>query len=332
MFCCRRKHIPSRVEEPEPDMAVMLTFFNPCNSKRILMNFLYIFSKLKSEGVPIYAIELTFDGQTPSIHFENVIHVHSNSIFFHKERLYRILEKSVPSKYTKLLFMDSDIYYDQPDWYSIVSKALDVDECIQPFRTIKYLDLSYTQVYGTMESCLLNPHKAHDSKYMVGMAWAMKRSYYNSSGFYDYCIVGNGDCISAMHFTGKTFDDIRDIVLRLHTNNHKKYLETAVPKSISYCNLTLNHLYHGTLKNRQYWDRNFIFKTLNGDIQDFIIENVDGVFEWKTQKLLDTWNPAMLEYFKNRCDDDIGIEGLSFQLSVTQMNKTDSLLFYKSID
>jgi hypothetical protein len=56
------------------------------------------------------------------------------------------------------------------------------------------------------------------------------------------------------------------------------------------------------------------------------------VFEWKTQKLLDTWNPAMLEYFKNRCDDDIGIEGLSFQLSVTQMNKTDSLLFYKSID
>jgi hypothetical protein len=302
------------MEQPtRDDMAVLLNFFNPCKSKRILMNFLYIFNQLKANNIPVYAIELTFGDQKPSIAFDNVIHVSSNSYMFHKERLYRILEKSIPDKYTKLLFIDADIYYDEPNWYNIISSALDIHECVQPYEKLNYLDLAYRYAYKTVWSCLKNETGVHDSTYSVGFAWAMQRSYYNVSGFYDYCIVGNSDLLSSTHFNGKTLSSDLNPIIKLHTNNYEKYLQTPKPKSIDYCKLTLYHMYHGSLKNRKYWERNFIFNSIDGNIHDLIKLNDDGVFEWKTQELIDEWNPIMLKYFKERGDDDISGDYSTFR-------------------
>jgi hypothetical protein len=294
--------------ENHHDMAILLNFFNPCNSKRILMNFLYTFNQLKSKGYPVYAIELTFNNQRPSISFDNVIYVSSNSYMFHKEKLYRILEKSVPNKYKKLLFMDADIYYREQDWYTIISSSLDKHECVQPYEKVHYLDLSYKYIYKTAWSCLKNEKKVHESTYSVGFAWAMQRSYYNSSGFYDYCIIGNSDLLSSVHFNGKMLDNSVGIVTRLHKIKYAEYLKTPKPKGIDYCRLTLYHMYHGSLKNRNYWERNFIFGSIDDNIHNLIMVNTDGVFEWKTQDLVDHWNPVILKYFKDRDDDDIGTE------------------------
>jgi hypothetical protein len=295
-------------EDENHDMAILLNFFNPCNSKRILMNFLYMFNELSAKGYPVYAIELTFKDQQPSISFDNVMNVSSNSYMFHKERLYRILEKSVPEKYTKLLFMDADIYYREKDWYNTISLSLDKHQCVQPYEKVHYLDLSYKYIYKTAWSCLKNEKKVHDSTYSVGFAWAMQREYYNSSGFYDYCIIGNSDLLSSVHFNRKKLDPSVDIVTRLHKIKYAAYLKTPKPKSIDYCRLTLYHMYHGSFKNRNYWERNFMFSSIDNNVHDLITVNSDGVFEWKTQDLVDHWNQVMLKYFKDRDDDDIGTE------------------------
>ena len=63
-------------------------------------------------------------------------------------------------------------------------------------------------------------------------------------------------------------------------------------------------MYHGSLKDRRYWDRNFIFDGINDNIHDLIILNECGVFEWKTQDLVDHWNPIIWKYFKHRNDDN----------------------------
>ena len=287
------------------DLAVLLNFFNPCNSKRILMNFLYIFNALQAKGVPVFAIECLFPKQTPSISFENVKHVRTTAYMFHKERLYRILEKSVPKKFTKLMFLDADLFYDESNWYDVVSDSLNVHECVQPFKLVNYLDLTYTKKYQSAKPVVLNEHTEHDPNYQVGMAWAMTRDYYNRCGFYDYCIIGNGDLLSAMHITGKSFDSSKGVIIRLHAESYSEYTKKPKPKSVGHCDLTLNHLYHGSLKKRKYWDRNFLFKDIEGDISKWITTNADGVFEWKTATDTEKWNEVILEHFSERKDDDL---------------------------
>lgn len=288
------------------DMAVLLVFFNPAKSKRMLMNFLYTFNNLRAKKIPTYAIELTYDGEDECITFDNVIHVRSDSVFFNKENLIRVLERHVPSKYTKLFFMDSDIFYDEPDWYRVVSKALDTHEVVQPFKKLNYLDLTYTLNYESRSTCV---EGGHYTTIAVGMAWAMQRQYYNTTGFYDYCILGNADGISSSHFLKIPLKD-KEVLTRLYKDKYEEYQYKPKPKSTSFCNLTINHLYHGTSKNRKYWDRNFMMNELNGELFDLIHENKYGVFEWKDIADRDKWNPIFIKHFIERKDDDISIESI----------------------
>jgi hypothetical protein len=302
------------------DMAVLLTFFNPCDTKRILMNFLYTFNWIKRQGVPVYAIELTFDGQKPSIIDSNVIYVSSNSYFFHKEKMYRVLETHIPEIYTKLLFLDADVYYKESNWYDVISTSLDTNECVHAYETLKYLDLTYRDAHKVMKTCMLNPDELYNVEYATGLSWAMQRSFYNTTGFYDHCIVGNSDLISVMHFVGKNLSESTlAVILRLHEDIHNEYITRPKPKSIDYCKLTVYHLYHGSLTNRQYWNRNTIFNSIDSNIHKLITTNKDGVFEWKTKELLDKWNPVMLNYFKARSDDDLSME--SIEVAVTLKTK-----------
>jgi hypothetical protein len=299
-------------------MAVLLVFFNPAKSKRILMNFLYTLNSLKAQGIPVYAVELTYTGERASIAFHGVIHVTCNSIFFHKENLIRVLEKQIPSRYTKLMFMDADLFYSESNWYQVVSEALDIHEVVQPFETLTYLDLTYRIKYDTTVSCVA--HNSIDSmKCSVGMAWAMQRSYYQAVGFYDHCIMGNGDLISASHFLDIPLVS-HTVLTRLHSKEYEEYQGKRKPASVGYCPLTINHLYHGSLTNRKYYDRNFILNDLIGNIFDVVEKNAEGVLEWKDESHRDKWNPIMLNYFTERMDDDISVQ--SIEVKVENINFT----------
>jgi len=286
------------------ELAILLNFFNPCNSKRILMNFLYTFNMLKAAKRPVYAIECLFPGQNPSIGFENIVQVRTKSYFFHKERLYRILEKFVPPKYTKLLFIDADLFYEEADWYEVISKSLDRHEVVQPYKIVHYLDLSYKEIIQSIESCAQNSGDKHDVRYQVGMAWAMTRDYYRRCGFFDHCVIGNGDLLSAVHFTSKKLDNTNSIITRLHKETYAEYTAKPKPTSYGHVDLTINHLYHGSLTNRKYWDRNFIFKEIAVDLSYLIRMNDDGVFEWRSEEDNKKWNPILLQHFTERKDDD----------------------------
>jgi hypothetical protein len=168
------------------------------------------------------------------------------------------------------------------------------------------------------ETCLLNTKSCYDPKFQVGIAWAMTRTYYNSTGFYDYCIIGNSDLLSAVHFTDKTIEDQSPHVLRLHTKQYSTYRKTPKPKSVSYCNMVIKHLHHGNLKNRKYWERNRLFDELSGEIHDLITTNKDGVFEWKTAEDREKWNKVMFEYFSQRGDDDVSNESVSLTLEINK--------------
>lgn len=283
------------------DMAVCFVIFNPVPTKRIIMNYLYVINRLRCEGLPVYTIELVFDGRQPEI--PDAFHVKGASHMFHKERLYRLLEKKIPSRFTKLAFLDADILFDDVSWYSATSKLLDNYDVVQPFETANWMDLTYSKIELSRDSVLKMKDIEYNSSYHPGFAWCMRRDWYNKIGFFDYAVSGSGDSLSSAGWLKKTFSrNFKSCPIAL-TNSYKMFYDKPSPRITFLKEMKVSHLYHGTRENRQYTTRHELLET-DTDINKLIKVNSDGVYEWVDS----IWNPKFLAYFKNRNDDDLSLK------------------------
>lgn len=281
------------------DMAICLVVFNPSKTKRILMNYFYTKNQFDLQNLPVFTIELVYNGQKPEI--PNAFHVYSNSIMFHKENLYRILEPKIPKQYKKLAFLDCDILFSDPSWYDQTSKLLNDYDVVQPFENAQWLDLTYKYVELTRKTVVEMKKPIWDFNYHPGFAWCMTRKWYNKVGFFDYAISGSGDTLSSAAWLKKSFPkNFQSLPKALHSE-YTKFLNKECPKITFLKGMNVLHLYHGSRDNRQYAIRHKILE-IRQDIHEIIKPNKDGVFEWKSPNV---WNPVFFEYFRNRKDDSL---------------------------
>jgi len=282
-----RYSIPKRT-----DMAVCFVYFNSMNSKRMLMNYLYTVEKLKLANIKYYTLELYYD--QPEI--KDAIHLKGESVLFHKENLCQILEKYVSWWYSKLLFLDADIIFENPDWYMNVSKLLDTYEVVHPFEKCCWLDLTYNQIIIERETVLLmDMKKDYNPKYHPGFGWAFRRCWFRKFGFYNLAITGSGDSYSAAAWLGTK---IKTIIPALKPSyfiycSMKKPLITSCPG-------TVFHLYHGSRENRKYAERHRILDGIT-DVRKILTKSKNGVY-MLTDKVV---NKKLVEYFKERDDDGL---------------------------
>jgi len=272
------------------DMAVCLVIFNPAKSKKIIQNYYEMVDALGE--VPIYTLEIVYKDELPQI--LNAIHYKSNSYMFHKENAYRVLEKHIPAKFTKLAFVDSDILFDF-DWYQKTSRALNSYDVVQMFSEAHWMD-SNRNIILSRDTVLKMKSKDWDTSYHPGFAWGMRREFYKKVGFFDYAVSGSGDTLSAMAWLSKTpkpnFQSIPKPIAP------KFFNFSLLPKpKISYVNGAVRHLFHGSRVNRQYASRHRMLD-IDDTIDDLIVDN--GIFEWRNTK----WNDIFLEYFISRKDDE----------------------------
>jgi len=280
-------------------MALCFVVFNPAQSKRLMMNYLYVANLYRSFGLPVYTMELVFEGRDPEIPTSpTVFHVHGKSHMFHKERLCRLLEQRVPRRFTKLAFLDADVIFDHTGWYDETSALLDTHDVVQPFEKAHWMDLSYTEIELTRETVLKMNGPVWDFKYHPGFAWAFRREWYRRYGFFDWAVSGSGDTLSTSQWMSKTFPrNFKSLPAALRYV-YKEYVQHPVPR-ITYRPGDIYHLYHGSRKNRQYSERHQLLE-VSQHIEQMIEINKDGVYEWVDPK----WNGVFLDYFKNRFDDD----------------------------
>lgn len=283
------------------DMALCFVFFNPANSKRMIMNYLYVSNVYKNAGLPVYTIELTFPGQEHVI--PDAVHVRSKSFMFHKERLCRMLEREIPRKYTKLVFLDADILFDQSSWYKTVSKLLDTHDVVQPFEFAHWMDLSYTTTTLTRETAVKMKNPKWDFTYHPGFAWAFRRSWYRDVGFFDWAVTGSGDTLSVAAWMGKEFPEKFKSLPLAMKKEYEQFLKRPKP-TIGYAEgIHVRHLYHGSRKNRQYAERHAMMDVPR-PIRSLIKYNWCGAYEWTDTNV---WNPVFLDYFTQRQDDDVDV-------------------------
>lgn len=281
------------------DMAICLVVFNPSRTKRILMNYFYAKNKFEMQNLPVFTIELVYEGEKPEL--PNAFHVYSNSVMFHKENLYRILETKIPKKYKKLAFLDCDITFSDPSWYDKTSKLLNEYDVVQPFENAHWMDLTYNYIELSRKTVLEMKTSTWDFKYHPGFAWCMNREWYNEIGFFDYAVSGSGDTLSTAAWLKKTFPPGFQSLPKSLRHEYSKFLNKSCPKITFLKGIDVFHLYHGSRDNRQYTVRHKMLEVTQ-QITDLVKPNAYGVFEWKNPK---SWNPVFLEYFKNRKDDSL---------------------------
>ena len=274
------------------DMVVCFVYFNPAGTNRMLMNYLYTVEKLKLAKIPYYTLEFHY-GQ-PEI--SDAIHIPGKSVLFHKEQLCKLLEKYVSWWYSKLVFLDADIIFGNPDWYNETSRLLDTHHVVQTFSKCVWLDITYKEsIQHRISVAFMDRTKPYESMlHHPGFGWAFRRSWYKKVGFFRYGITGSGDTLSAAAWLGTSFN--KNYLKPALEPAYKEYLK--LPRPLLTCTSgTVFHLWHGTKQNRKYIERHAMLNDIK-DVRN-ILKEENGIFI-----LTDSgFESKMIDYFKTRDDD-----------------------------
>jgi hypothetical protein len=294
----KRPHDISKLKYSVPesqDLAICFIYFNVVNSKRLLMNYLYTVEKLKMANIPYFTVEI----YTKQPEIANAFHIQTDFILFQKERYCHVLEKAIPNTYTKLLFLDADIIFENPNWYNELSKKLETFDIVQPFTTGYYLDITYKNMTQTSSklSMVYSKQGSTRYKYHPGFGWAFKRCWFQKYGFFQQSVIGGGDRISSYSWIKPM--TILKIAPKYIQPALKIYLDNLREKP-SICNISgsVYHLWHGSRSKRQYKIRENILGNID-DIRTILSEEKSGIYTIKNK----TYRRKIKTYLFNRDDD-----------------------------
>lgn len=293
------------------DMAIGLVFFNPSKSVRLLMNYLYTVEKLKAANIPYYTVEVVYN---ECKEIDDAIHIKAReeNVMFQKEKLCRMLEKKIPIKFSKLLFMDADIVFENPLFYSETSRLLNDYDIVQPFTTAKWLNASYNTVIQERKTAvLMNTNLPYDSlNYHPGFAWAFKRSWFKKVGFYEYAITGSGDTLSVAAWLQILPSPVSIVPAAVETYKEFFLLVAKHKPTMTCASGAVLHLWHGKHAKRQYVNRHTILHEI-GNVKDILEETDKGIFDFKYGrdhedfKAVENVSLRLKKYFQDREDDEV---------------------------
>jgi hypothetical protein len=277
--------------EPNDKLAVITTFFNPCNYSNIKTNYTN-FSRQIEQCADLFPIELYLDDK-PFIQHPNVIHIrgYDNNALWQKEALLNIALEKLPYKYTDVAWIDCDILFQNNSWVQETQDILEKYKICQLFSSGQRLKETNQEQFFV--SLVKNyPHG------VSGFAWAARREIIEQIKFLDNQILGGADYIMASAFMNKV--EMLDKLLNNYIDNEttKKWIRDTikvVDGSVGYLDSQITHMYHGSVENRHYLNRYDVFKDIN--YFSFTKEDIWSVNDKNLQD-------QILQYFYNRKEDD----------------------------
>jgi hypothetical protein len=210
-----------------------------------------------------------------------------NKRIWSKEILINKIVSEIDTDY--ILWIDGDIIYEDLSWLDNLDNVIGDNEFIQLFETINYLGENGE---------LLESHKslASDNSdnvdnllgkgYKPGGSWMTRTKILKSKPLFEKMLVGGGDTILAYGLYGKengwTLGKVKEGSEEVY-ELAKKWISDFGKKKVGYLPVTINHLYHGDLKDRNYNDR---YKNLKKKVPQIIVftENIGNYDELKPIK------------------------------------------------
>lgn len=283
------------------DVAFISCFFNPANFIKPVKNCISFMEHTVGKKFPandFFFAQIECDGithvdATKYIPKGNYFHIKSDSILWHKERLFNLLidKFNLYDKYNYICWMDADILF------ASSIKGLDTKkiDAFQPFKvSIRQADKTGKESF-TIDSWAENPKDSSD----IGLSWGIKSSILKSvGGFFDYGILGGGDTVMAYRMSKREMkfgcEKLDEEVALYFKNDYIKRERVAA------LNNTVTHLFHGKIKNRQYNERVKILKKYKyNPLEDLTVEK-NGLYRLINKE----FEAEIKNYFLNRKEDE----------------------------
>lgn len=302
------------------DLGVVTCYFNPCGFRGRAENFERFVEPIRSAGIPLVVVEAIFPGDPcalPERH--RTLKVHARDVMWQKERLLDLGVAWLPAHCTKVAWLDADVLFERDDWALETSRLLDTFAVVQPFAEAVRLSRGELTAqpgddtfrgFGAVFS--EQPELLKAGKFELhghtGFAWAARRDILARKGLYDACIAGSGDHMMAHAFAGDWESRcISRIVGRggrhlAHFRRWSKSVHEEVQAKLSFTPGRILSLWHGSIENRRYVQRNQELFELAFDPKEDIRISETGCWEWASAK------PALHEwarrYFEERREDE----------------------------
>jgi hypothetical protein len=279
---------------------------------------------IRAAGIPLVIVEARFLGQDPSASLparHESLRVEARDVMWQKERLLDLGTGWLPGHCTKVAWLDADVLFENEDWAARTSERLETSCILQPFATAVRLSRGALEpregddTFESFGSMFVNhpeelAHGKYDLHGHTGFAWAARRDLVARHGLYDACIGGSADHMMAHAFAG----DLQSRCINRMVGNGGRHLahfrrwtrklHQEVRGRLSYTPGRLLHLWHGTIENRRYAQRNKELRELAFDPDADIRIGSTGCWEWASERPeLHTW---ARRYFEERKEDDDG--------------------------
>lgn len=302
----RPRPTPATHVAEEGDTAVITCHFNWAGFKRPVQNLCRFLRQMARDEVPVYGVEVQIEGSPfATAGNKNWHHIHAGpkNILFQKEALLNLAASRLPAHFTKVAWIDADLWFEEPDWLGRTSAVLENNMICQPFGQAWWTDRDGSIALGKPPSALVG---IKNSAGHPGFAWAARRTFFTEAdGLYSLSPVGSGDSILAtvLFNQNPTTDGMMFGVGLNHTEYHRwaakveKWLDGT---KVAFVPGSIWHEWHGERQNRQYVSRREILRTF--DCHKHLQVAPNGLIQWRegTPAELST---AVREYFIRRQED-----------------------------
>ena len=314
---CRKCDMPSRWSIHAPAtvqrLAAVTCFFNPHGGRRRVRIFHNFAAGLQCMGIPLFAIEAAFGASPRQIDSTWQVAIDPEAIFWHKENLLNIAVERLPEQYDAVLVIDADAVYRENDLRERMLDALRVAPVVQAFRDIQYLGPNgkpHAKAGKSLayNNSLVSAPVSDPAKGYPGLAWLVRRqAWADAGGCYDRCITGGGDVAWAMGcwdsaapvYAKRRWPEslVRDV------QHWGRRLIAATRGHVPYLPASIDHLFHGLLKDRQYNQRNQALCDLHYDPQRDIETAPNGTLRW-SREAPEELRRCVRDYIHGRKEDE----------------------------
>lgn len=301
------------------DLCLLTSYFNPARFRKKRQRYLEFAARAAASGLPLFTVECAIGANDFEIPESNaVFRVRARDALWQKERLLNLAVTRLPSRYEKVVSVDFDLVFENPDWAVETSRLLDEVPLVQPFESVIWLPKGVTEDDGTgvvLEGFaarhVADSSVAHRGNFAAhgvpGYAWGARRSLLEELGHYDACVVGGGDHLMVHAACGDWTSDCFEWSVGIDSRHHRHFVRWAeafhrdVRGRMACVPGRLLHLWHGEWKNRRYTSRHVALKAFDFDPDQDITIGPDGCWEWSSAKR--ELHDAVAAYFALRQED-----------------------------
>lgn len=290
------------------EVLFITTHFNPARWTRQSETYYEWLSALGPLGNHVKCYELVLDDDTQEIEGSHVIRgTREKHAMWQKEALINRAIEDHGDQFKYVAWLDHDFVFGDPKW---LTRALDKlkrgTTAVQLFSRLKYLRVDRV-VTHSIAGAVASWQQPPPGGYNPGGAWMADMAYIRKiGGLYDRCLVGDGDNMLFDHFAGRFGDHFKLKTPRIQSDMKRwmsgTWMRTRGKRSMDHLNMTVYHLYHGEVANRQYGKRDMILCEHDFDPRIDVINNADGILEWATDK--PAFHEAVRQYFHARREDE----------------------------